>query len=97
MYGTLSFLYFPSKFILPLRRHSCIFSNSRLVFCKPNVGSGPTVITGKSSNETIASDEDAPMETQNAQCTIKAGNIEASAQASVSKKLEGICGTSKYN
>lgn len=35
------------------------------------------------------------METQNAQCTIKAGNIEASAQASVSKKLEGICGTSK--
>ncbi|KAJ6647137.1 hypothetical protein Bhyg_02357 [Pseudolycoriella hygida] len=42
-----------------------------------------------------SADQDSPMETQNAQCTIKAGNIEASAQASVSKKLEGICGTNQ--
>lgn len=33
------------------------------------------------------------METQNAQCTIQAGEVRASAQASTSKKLEGICGT----
>lgn len=33
------------------------------------------------------------METQNAQCTITAGEVRASAQASTSKKLEGICGT----
>ncbi|XP_037033425.1 uncharacterized protein LOC119072343 [Bradysia coprophila] len=51
--------------------------------------------TSKTTNQTTSSDENSPIETQNAQCTIKAGNIEASAQASVSKRLEGICGTNQ--
>lgn len=64
-------------------------------YMKHIVGTVPTIISGKTSNNQTTEDN-TPMETQNAQCTIKAGNIEASAQASVSKKLEGICGTSKY-
>ncbi|EAA07092.4 AGAP010350-PA, partial [Anopheles gambiae str. PEST] len=36
---------------------------------------------------------DAPYETQTAQCTITSGDIEASAQASISKTLVGVCGT----
>lgn len=63
---------------------------------KYKLDTGPTVIHGKATNQTNLTDDNTPMETQNAQCTIKAGNIEASAQASVSKKLEGICGTSRF-
>lgn len=40
-------------------------------------------------------DNDAPVETQSAQCTITAGDVKAQAQATISKKLEGICSTSK--
>uniref|UniRef100_A0A182F464 Uncharacterized protein n=2 Tax=Anopheles albimanus TaxID=7167 RepID=A0A182F464_ANOAL len=36
---------------------------------------------------------DTPYETQTAQCTITSGDIEASAQASISKTLVGVCGT----
>ncbi|XP_049293634.1 uncharacterized protein LOC125769149 [Anopheles funestus] len=36
---------------------------------------------------------DSPYETQTAQCTITSGDIEASAQASISKTLVGVCGT----
>lgn len=39
--------------------------------------------------------EDQPTETQSAQCTITAGDVQASAQATISKKLEGVCGSSK--
>lgn len=40
-------------------------------------------------------EEDGPLEIQSAQCTITAGDVKASAQASISKKLEGVCGSSK--
>uniref|UniRef100_A0AAG5D154 Uncharacterized protein n=1 Tax=Anopheles atroparvus TaxID=41427 RepID=A0AAG5D154_ANOAO len=36
---------------------------------------------------------DSPYESQIAQCTIKSGDIEASAEASISKTLVGVCGT----
>lgn len=36
---------------------------------------------------------DAPYETQTAQCTITSGEVEASAQATISKTLVGVCGT----
>lgn len=39
--------------------------------------------------------EDQPTETQSAQCTITAGDVQASAQATISKRLEGVCGSSK--
>uniref|UniRef100_A0A182K843 Uncharacterized protein n=1 Tax=Anopheles christyi TaxID=43041 RepID=A0A182K843_9DIPT len=42
---------------------------------------------------TDAETPDAPYETQTAQCTITSGDIEASAQASISKTLVGVCGT----
>lgn len=32
-------------------------------------------------------------ETQSAQCTITAGDVQASAQATISKRLEGVCGS----
>lgn len=38
-----------------------------------------------------------PVESQSAQCTITAGNVQASAEATMSKKLEGVCGTSNWN
>lgn len=34
-----------------------------------------------------------PYETQRAQCTVTAGEVQASAEASVSKTLEGVCGS----
>lgn len=34
-----------------------------------------------------------PKETQMAQCTVTSGDIKASAQATFSKKLEGVCST----
>lgn len=40
--------------------------------------------------------EEFPHETQSAQCTITAGEVQASAQATISKKLEGVCGSSSY-
>lgn len=40
--------------------------------------------------------EEFPHETQSAQCTITAGDVQASAQATISKKLEGVCGSSSY-
>lgn len=46
------------------------------------------------NNDNI-NDDDSPFETQIAQCTITSGDVQASAQASISKKLEGICGTGK--
>ncbi|EDS26497.1 conserved hypothetical protein [Culex quinquefasciatus] len=36
---------------------------------------------------------DSPYETQTAQCTITSGEVEASAQATISKTLVGVCGT----
>lgn len=39
--------------------------------------------------------DDQPTETQSAQCTITAGDVQASAQATISKRLEGVCGSSK--
>lgn len=36
---------------------------------------------------------DTPYETQTAQCTITSGEVEASAQATISKTLVGVCGT----
>lgn len=43
----------------------------------------------------VDNDEDQPTETQSAQCTITAGDVQASAQATISKKLEGVCGSSE--
>lgn len=34
-----------------------------------------------------------PQETQSAQCTITAGDVQASAQATISKRLDGVCGS----
>ncbi|XP_053669794.1 uncharacterized protein LOC128720165 [Anopheles nili] len=39
-----------------------------------------------------SADGNSPYETQTAQCTITSGDIEASAQASISKTLVGVCG-----
>lgn len=58
------------------------------------LGQQPTVIA---NNATLTDfDDGLPVETQSAQCTITAGDVQASAQASVSKKLEGVCGSSKF-
>ncbi|XP_058128644.1 uncharacterized protein LOC131292844 [Anopheles ziemanni] len=46
-----------------------------------------------SSAEKAPTTPDSPYETQTAQCTITSGDIEASAQASISKTLVGVCGT----
>lgn len=47
------------------------------------------------SNTTNIDEEtpDSPYETQTAQCTITSGEVEASAQATISKTLVGVCGT----
>lgn len=37
-----------------------------------------------------------PYETQSAQCTITAGDVQASAQATISKRLEGVCGSGTH-
>lgn len=37
-----------------------------------------------------------PKETQMAQCTVTSGDIKASAQATFSKKLEGVCSTREF-
>ena len=42
-----------------------------------------------------AADEGAT-ETQTAQCTITSGDVKASAQASVTTRLDGVCETSKW-
>lgn len=39
------------------------------------------------------SSADGPHETQSAQCTITAGDVQASAQATISKRLDGVCGS----
>ncbi|XP_061517858.1 uncharacterized protein LOC1272689 isoform X2 [Anopheles gambiae] len=51
------------------------------------------VASASSEGKTAAETPDAPYETQTAQCTITSGDIEASAQASISKTLVGVCGT----
>lgn len=40
--------------------------------------------------------DEIPVESQSAQCTITAGDVQASAEATMSKKLEGVCGTCKF-
>lgn len=35
-----------------------------------------------------------PSETQRAQCTITAGEVQASAEATMTKTLKGVCGSS---
>lgn len=45
----------------------------------------------------IKGDDDNPTETQSAQCTITAGDVQASAQATITKKLEGVCGSSSVS
>ncbi|XP_052900233.1 uncharacterized protein LOC128306686 [Anopheles moucheti] len=51
-------------------------------------------IVSAAAEEKPSSDApDSPYETQTAQCTITSGDIEASAQASISKTLVGVCGT----
>ncbi|XP_050094225.1 uncharacterized protein LOC126576947 [Anopheles aquasalis] len=56
-----------------------------------------SVVAGQESNATkegaAPETPDTPYETQTAQCTITSGDIEASAQASISKTLVGVCGT----
>lgn len=37
-----------------------------------------------------------PIETQRAECTLISGDVRATAEASVSRKLEGICATGKF-
>lgn len=50
--------------------------------------------TPNRQNTIESSDDDLPMETQQAQCTISAGEVQASAQATISRKLEGVCSSS---
>lgn len=50
--------------------------------------------TTEYTSVTDDSDDDSPIETQSAQCTITAGDVKAQAQATISKKLEGICSSS---
>lgn len=53
------------------------------------------LITITVSNTTNINDgtPDSPYETQTAQCTITSGEVEASAEATISKTLVGVCGT----
>lgn len=46
------------------------------------------------SQNTTGTDE-GPTETQTAQCTITSGDVKASAQASVTTRLDGVCETSE--
>ncbi|XP_053659391.1 uncharacterized protein LOC128708439 [Anopheles marshallii] len=51
------------------------------------------VVSAATEEKPSSETPDSPYETQTAQCTITSGDIEASAQASISKTLVGVCGT----
>uniref|UniRef100_A0A182W870 Uncharacterized protein n=1 Tax=Anopheles minimus TaxID=112268 RepID=A0A182W870_9DIPT len=51
------------------------------------------VVSAATEEKTSSEPPDSPYETQTAQCTITSGDIEASAQASISKTLVGVCGS----
>lgn len=50
-------------------------------------------VSAATDEKTSSEPPDSPYETQTAQCTITSGDIEASAQASISKTLVGVCGS----
>ncbi|XP_050070047.1 uncharacterized protein LOC126558135 [Anopheles maculipalpis] len=50
-------------------------------------------VSAATEEKTSSEPPDSPYETQTAQCTITSGDIEASAQASISKTLVGVCGS----